>query len=321
MHLSIRARDVAERLGFKRMNPGFEDERVLEGSAVFFAGLAMAGYLEHVRPHRMILIGESELGYLEGLGEEKARANVVRVLDLELGCVLATSDRWVPQYLVEEATQRRVAIYYSRDISPQALQPRVSEFLRDQLAPRETIHGVMMDISGVGVLLQGPSGIGKSECALELIKRGHRLVADDAVLLKRLTDQMVVAEPPEGLKHAMELRGIGLVDVRALFGMGAISERKEVDLVVRLEKWDPAVSYERLGVDQKSCEVAGVERPYVVIPVIEAKNLSILIEVAAMNQHLRNLGIHSARLLTDALEARLAEKAARLAEASEQKSS
>lgn len=320
MRISLRSRDVAERLGLKRMNPGFEDGGVLEGSAVFFAGLALAGYLDHIRPHRLVLMGESELGYLESLAPDRARGSVARVLSLELGCLLASSDRWVPEYVVEEATARGVAVYYSRDIEPQALQPLVSEYLRDLLAPRETIHGVMMDISGVGVLLRGPSGIGKSECALELIKRGHRLVADDAVLLKRLSDRLVVAEPPEGLKHAMELRGIGLIDVRALFGMGAISEHKEVQLVVRLEKWDPSGSYERLGIDQETCEVAGVSVPYVVVPVIEAKNLSILIEVAAMNQHLRNLGINSARLLTDELEARLARRTALLKAQTEQES-
>lgn len=290
------------------MNPGFEDEGLLEGSAVLFAGLALAGYLEHLIPRRCVLLGESELGYLGSLGPEAARSSVERFLEVEIGCILVTSRRWVPDWFLALASSRGIGIYYSKTIEPQALQPRVAEILRDELAPRETLHGVMMDVSGVGVLLMGASGIGKSECALELIKRGHRLLSDDAVLLKRLSDDLLVAEPPEGFKHAMELRGVGLVDIRALFGMAAVCEQKEVSLVVRLEKWDPDVQYDRLGLEQRSCEVVGVPIPYLVIPVIEAKNLSILVEVAAMNQHLRSLGVHSAKLFAEDLERRLEAK-------------
>jgi HPr kinase/phosphorylase len=300
--------EFAEHLGLTRMNPGFQDERFLEGSAIFFAGLALAGYLEHLTPRRCVLLGESELGYLGSLGPDLARSSVEQFLEVDLGCILVTSRRWVPDWFLALASARGIGIYYSKEIEPQSLQPRVGEYLRDCLAPRETMHGVMMDVSGVGVLLTGASGIGKSECALELIKRGHRLISDDAVLLKRLSDDFLIAEAPDGFKHAMELRGVGLVDIRALFGMGAVSERKEVSLVVRLERRNPDVIYDRLGIEPRSCEVVGVSIPYLVIPVVEAKNLSILVEVAAMNQHLRSLGIHSAKNFTENLERRLMEK-------------
>lgn len=306
LHLPVA--QLVEHLGLRRMNPGFEDTRSIEGSTVFYAGLAMAGYLDHIPFRRVVLMGSSELGYLQNLPEHEARAHASRFLALDLGCVLAASEEWVPDWFLELASASEVAVYYTRDLESAAIQPRVSEYLREALAPRETIHGVMMDVSGIGVLMVGSSGIGKSECALELIKRGHRLVADDAVLLKRITDELVVAEPPGTMRHAMELRGIGLIDVRALFGMAAISDRAKVELVVRLEPADPKVSYERLGLNTRTYEVAGVEVPYLVIPVIEAKNLSALVEVAAMNQHLRNLGVHSAKQLTDELERRLAER-------------
>ena len=306
--LEIPVSRVAEHLELRRMNPGFDDTRTIEGSTVFYAGLAMAGYLDHIPLRRVVLMGESELGYLQNLPEHEARAHARRFLELDLGCVLSASEEWVPSWFVELATASGVGVYYTRDLESAAIQPRVSEYLREALAPRETVHGVMMDVSGIGVLMVGSSGIGKSECALELIKRGHRLVADDAVLLKRITDELVVAEPPGTMRHAMELRGIGLIDVRALFGMAAISDRSKVELVVRLEPADPDVSYERLGLDTQTYDVCGVQVPYLVIPVIEAKNLSALVEVAAMNQHLRNLGVHSARELTEELERRLAER-------------
>ncbi len=306
----ISVQKLVQSLKLARMNEGFEDTRYIEGSGVFYAGLALAGYLNHLTPNRCVLMGASEVGYLQSLPQDEAIRHASQFLSRGLGCVLATSEEWVPEWFLELANQEKVGIYYSTSLDGRGLQPFVSDFLRDHLAPRQTVHGVMMDVSGIGVLLLGASGIGKSECALELIKKGHRLVADDAVVLKRLSDRLVMAEPKEALKHAMELRGIGLIDVRALFGMGAISESKQVELVIRLETGDPSVSYERLGIETKTYDVAGVPVPYMLIPVIEGKNLSILIEVAAMNQHLRNLGVHSALELTNQVQKRLEQKIA-----------
>lgn len=308
-NISLPAAALAERLSLDRLNPGFEDAGVIEGSQCYYAGLALAGYLANVRSNRCVLLGSSELGYLASLDEAEARARLGELLEQGVGCLLVAADDDPPALVLDVATQARCGVYHSPTIPPRAVQPAVSEQLRDWLAPREIIHGVMMDVSGMGVLILGDSGIGKSECALELIKRGHRLVADDAVVLKRISDIEVRAEPPETLKHAMELRGIGLIDVRSLFGMGSISERVQVELVVRLEEADPSRRYERLGVDQESLEICGVPVPYLVIPIREGKNLSILVEVAAMNQHLRNLGVNTAKDITEDLERRLEEKA------------
>lgn len=309
MLITLPSAEFAERLSLERLNPGFEDAGEIQGGVLAYAGLALAGYLENVTPGRCVLFGSSELGYLDSLAQDDATARLGDFFAMQVACVLVASSKVVEPWILDVATEKGVAVYRS-GLSPQSIQAAVSKRLRDWLAPVETIHGVMMDVSGMGVLLLGESGVGKSECALELIERGHRLVADDAVVVKRISDEVAIAEPREALRHAMELRGIGLIDVRALFGMGSITERKQIELVIRLEMSHPDTPYERLGVDQATTEVCGVDLPYLVIPVLEGKNLSILVEVAAMNQHLRNLGINTARDLTDDLDRRLAAKIA-----------
>lgn len=309
MKTTLRAAELAVRLELERLNPGFDDPGVIEGSAVGYAGLALAGWLSKTLPGRCVLLGESELGYLAGLAPAEAEPRIDGLLGLGLGCLLVAREVAVPETLLTRATLRGVGVYRSK-LTDRALQPVLAELLRDWLAPRETTHGVMVDVFGVGVLLMGESGIGKSECALELVKRGHRLVADDGVVLKRLTDDTVVASSQPGWRHAMEIRGIGLIDVRALFGMGAIGKPTRVSLAIRFEKLRPDAAYERLGLDTVTSPVFGVPVPTLVIPVIEGKNLSILVEVAAMNQHLKSLGLDPAREMTEALAKRLVAKTA-----------
>lgn len=305
MKARIPVPQLVEKFDLVCLQEGFEDPNWIEGSSVYYAGLALAGYLEHLGPQRAVLFGISEAGYLASLDPDEAREALARFLEIPHSCLICQAEIEVPAWLPKLAQEKGLGVYQASRLKASAIQPLLSQYLRDCLAPQETIHGVMMDVSGTGVLLQGPSGIGKSECALELIKRGHRLVADDAVVVKRISDRVAVAEPRKLWRHAMELRGLGLIDVRSLFGMGAISDRIQIELVIRLEKWDPERTYERLGIEPSTREIAGVPIPFLVIPVIEAKNLSILVEVAAMNQHLRNLGVNSARELTEELEARL----------------
>lgn len=299
--------DLARRLSLLRLNAGFEDKGVLEGASVAYAGLGLAGYQGNSRPGRVILLGPSEFGYLASLSEAAARGAMAALFTQRVACLIVATEDEVPGYVLQEATLAEVAVYRS-PFPPASVQPTVTEALRDWLAPVETMHGVMVDVSGMGVLILGESGIGKSECALELIRHGHRLVADDAVRVKRISDGVAVAEAPDGFRHAMELRGIGLIDVRSLFGMEAICDRKQIELVVRFELPSPERRYERLGIEQQATRICGVELPYLVIPIREGKNMAILVEVAAKNQHLRNLGINSAEEIAKSLERRIEQK-------------
>lgn len=216
----------------------------------------------------------------------------------DLPCVITSHLDDIPPWALELADSAGTSILAS-SLPPKQLMPMLIEFLRHELAPRKNIHSVAMDVYGMGILLTGKSGVGKSECALELVKRGHRLVSDDVVTLKKISDTTLLAVCPGNLRHHMELRGVGLIDIPALFGIGAISEGKKVDLMIRLEDAVRGKAYERLGLEQKHSNILEVEIPLLVVPVTEGKNLSIVIEAAAMNQHLRMLGINSARTFTD----------------------
>ena len=264
-----------------------------------YAGLALAGYLDHVQRDRGVLVGESELGYLYQLSEETRLDRWTRFMNADdLPCVITSHLDDIPQWALDIADRAATPILSSK-LPPKQLMPMLIEFLRHELAPRQNIHSVAMDVYGMGILLTGKSGVGKSECALELIKRGHRLVSDDVVTLKKISDTTLLAVCPGNLRHHMELRGVGLIDIPALFGIGAISEGKKIDLMIRLEDAVRGKAYERLGLEQRYSSILEVDIPLLIVPVTEGKNLSIVIEAAAMNQHLRMLGINSARMFTD----------------------
>jgi len=216
----------------------------------------------------------------------------------DLPCVITSCENIIPDWAVDIADDANTPILIS-DLTTSQLMPKLIEFLRHELAPRKSIHGVAIDVYGMGILITGTSGVGKSECALELVKRGHRLISDDVVTLKKISDTTLFSVCPENLRHHMELRGVGLIDIPALFGIGAISEGKKIDLMICLEDAVKGKVYERLGLEQKMSEILDVSIPLLTIPVTEGKNLSVVIEAAAMNQHLRMLGINSARKLTD----------------------
>jgi HPr kinase/phosphorylase len=247
----------------------------------------------------VVLLGESELGYLSQLPEEIRRARLREFCaHPELPCTITSHPERVQPDFLEAADEYGLPLLGS-ELAPRVLMPRIVEHLRHFLAPQKQVHGVAMDVYGMGLLITGKSGVGKSECALELVKRGHRLVADDVILLRKVSDESLLLSCTEQLCHTMELRGIGLIDVRALFGIGAIAESRQLDLVIRMEAPARGRVYERLGLEQHFLTVMGVEVPLMVVPVTEGKNMSIVIEAAAMNQHLLKLGINTARELTE----------------------
>src|SRR5436189_2506350 len=264
-------------------------------------GLALAGFHEYLKPGRVLIFGESEIRYLESL-EPAGRTTSLRLaLTLDFPCVLITGGFTPPGELLVEAERARVPVIKTATVTPTAIA-KLSLMLEDSLAERTMIHAVLMDVLGLGVLIAGESGIGKSECALDLIHRGHRLVADDTVEVRRRQETILIGTCPELTRHHMELRGLGVINVKELFGIASTRSSKRVELVVQLERWNPTREYERLGLDDSFYDILGLRVPLIRMPVAPGRNIAILVEVAARNQLLRSRGHHAARDLADRLE-------------------
>ena len=273
-------------------------------------GLALAGYDEYLRPGRVLIFGESEIRFLEQLDAIERARNLRRLFGRDFPCVLITMGLDGPVELAAEAERAGVPLLRTALTTPVAIA-RLTTLLEDQMAPREIRHGALLDILGLGVLVTGESGIGKSECALDLVGRGHRLVADDTVEIRCRGEAILIGTCPELTRHHVEIRGLGLINVTDLFGVSSTRSSKRVELVVHLERWDEAREYDRLGLDVSTLDILGIAVPLVVMPVAPGRNLAMLVEVAARNQLLRLRGRHAARELADRLERRLEQLADR----------
>ncbi len=267
-------------------------------------GLALSGFDEYLRSGRVLVLGESEIRYLEGIGPADRTQVMRRVFTHDLPCLLVTDGFEAPPELVLESDRARVPLLRTRAATPEAMS-RLSAVLDTYLGVRGVIHGVLMDVLGLGVLVIGESGIGKSECALDLVVRGHRLVADDAVEIRCRAQSYVLGSCPELTRHHMEIRGLGLINVQDLFGVASTRTSKRVELVVQLERWEQGREYDRLGLDERHYELLGIRVPMIRMPVAPGRNVAILVEVAARNQLLRSRGHHAARRLTERLNRQL----------------
>jgi HPr kinase/phosphorylase len=272
-------------------------------------GLALAGFDEYLRSGRVLIFGESEIRFLESLSADERLSALQAALRRDFPCILITGGFAPPAELPLEAERAGVPVLQTRTVTPTAIA-RLSAFLADALAERTVVHAVLLDVLGLGVLLTGESGIGKSECALDLIVRGHRLVADDTVDVKRRTDTVLIGSCPDLTRHHMELRGLGIINVRELFGISSTRASKRIELAVHLERWEPGREYERLGLDDAFYELLDVKVPLIRMPVAPGRNIAILVEVAARNQLLRARGHHAARLLVERLNNALQEPGA-----------
>ena len=276
-------------------------DRAITSPHIQKTGLALAGFHEYLKPGRVLIFGESEIRYLENL-EAAARTTSMRLaMTLDFPCVLITGGFNPPAELIIEAERARLPVLKTSIPTPAAIA-KLGSLLEDSLAERTMMHAVLMDILGLGVLITGESGIGKSECALDLIVRGHRLVADDTVEIRRRQETILIGTCPELTRHHMELRGLGVINIKELFGIASTRTSKRLELVVQLERWDPTREYERLGLDDDFYEVLGLRVPLIRMPVAPGRNIAILVEVAARNQLLRSRGHHAARALADQLE-------------------
>jgi HPr kinase/phosphorylase len=267
-------------------------------------GLALSGFDAYLRGGRVLVFGESEIRYLQTLPSPDRAAVLRRVMSHDLPCLLITDGFEASPEITIEADRARVPVLRTRAATPEAMA-RLSSVLDTYLSARGMVHGVLMDILGLGVLVIGESGIGKSECALDLVVRGHRLVADDAVELRCRAQSFVLGSCPELTRHHIEIRGLGLINVQDLFGVASTRTSKRVELVVLLERWEPGREYDRLGIDDAYYELLGIRIPLIRMPVAPGRNIAILVEVAARNQLLRTRGHHGARRLVERLNERL----------------
>lgn len=275
-------------------------KRIIDHPRVQKPGLALAGHTHGVVPTRVQILGETEITYLEGLSPQEQAERAAVLFGLGLSLVVVTRGVEPPTALVEAAERTSTPLAVSELRSSRSIQA-FHLCLDGILAPSETRHGVLMDVHGVGILLLGPSGIGKSECALFLVERGHRFVADDQVILSLLPSEQVLGRAPAPLRNHLEVRGIGIINVRDLFGANAVRTEKVVQMVIELCPWSDEDSYDRLGLDESSVEVLGVPLSFLRIPVRPGRNMAVILEVAARNHILKAAGHHGAKKFIDTL--------------------
>ncbi len=256
-------------------------------------GLQLAGFFDHYEPQRIQIIGKVEHRYLDAMTEDERRNSIMRFLESKPVAVVISSSLEVFPEFIELGEYFEVPILRTADTTS-AFMAALIAFLNVQLAPRLTRHGVLVEVYGEGILILGDSGVGKSETAIELVKRGHRLIADDAVEIKRVSAKTLVGSAPEIIRHYVELRGIGIVDVRRIFGMGAVKLTEKIDLIINLEPWVQGKMYDRFGLESEYTEILGIKIPTTTIPVKPGRNLAIILEIAAMNNRQKKMGFNTA---------------------------
>ncbi|UHA75227.1 HPr(Ser) kinase/phosphatase [Paenibacillus sp. 481] len=269
-------------------------------------GLEMAGYFEHHPKERVQLLGKTELDFFETLPNEVRLERMSHFCSEDMPCIIVTRGLEVPEEFIQVCNEHDVPLMRS-NAATTTLSSRITSYLERKLAPTATIHGVLVDVYGVGMLITGGSGIGKSETALELVKRSHRLIADDAVEIRQTADNQLHGTAPELIRHLLEIRGIGIINVMTLFGAGAIRNNKRISVVIKLENWQQDKQYDRLGLDEEVTRIIDTDVPLVTIPVRPGRNLAVIIEVAAMNYRLKRMGYNAALQFTNKLTETIAE--------------
>ena len=278
-----------------------EADQIQIGSAeVNRPGLQFAGFYEFFDSRRVQIIGKSEVAFLRTLGAPAMEETLTELFSRQPVATIVTHGVSAPSIMVKLAKRFRCPLLMSNIPTSEFVAALIS-LLNVELAPRQTRHGVLVEVHGEGVLLQGESGVGKSETAMELVKRGHRLIADDAVEIRRVSARTLVGTSPENIRHYMELRGIGIINVRQIFGIGAVKVTQQIDMVIQLEHWDPGRIYNRMGIQDEYIEILGNRAPLVTIPIKPGRNLAIIIEVAAMNNRQKMMGYNSAQELLNRL--------------------
>ena len=264
-------------------------------------GMQLCNFYEYFAHHRPQVIGKVEMTYLESLDAQARYDSLARYMSYDLPCIIVCWDMMPMTEMIELAEKNNIPLFKSQETTTKLCQ-QVVAFLNRELAPQVTMHAVLVDVFGIGVLITGDSGVGKSEAALELLKRGHRLCADDVVRIGRVSDDRLVGEAPESVRHFMEIRGIGIINIQKMYGVSAVIISKTIYLCIHMEKWDKNKEYDRLGLNEEYKNILDVKVPYSVLPVKPGRNVAIIIEVAARNLGLKRIGYSAAQELDERLK-------------------
>ena len=292
---------VIKELGLSEVYlPRSADEILIKSRDVNRPGVELNGYCEYFDPNRITILGRSEIEMLKSFGKQRKAEAIDHFFALHPPTVIVARGIESSEDMLAAAKKYDIPLLSSRDSTSNVVADLVS-LLNVELAPRITRHGVLIEVYGEGILLVGDSGVGKSETAIELIKRGHRLIADDAVEIRRVSSKSLVGQAPENIRHFIELRGIGIINARRIFGMGAVKLSEKIDMCINMEIWDATKVYDRMGIDSEYTEILGIRVPVMTIPVKPGRNLAVIIEVAAMNNRQKKMGYNAAMELLQRL--------------------
>lgn len=271
-------------------------------------GLALAGYFDYFAQARIQVLGKVELIYLKNMDPKLRRERIIELLNQKSPCLIVARRLLPPHELVQEAEKKGVPIFRSPLVT-MILVNKATLFLEDVFAATLTTSANLVEVYGVGVLIRGDSGVGKSECALGLVERGHRLISDDVIRVRYTAGGRLVGSGDPLMRHHLEVRGLGIINIQTIFGASCVMQQKEIELVVTLEEWDPKKEYDRLGLDEMSYRLFDIDLPHVVIPVRPGRDLALLVEVAALNHRLKKMGVHASRSLNEELIGEMKKKA------------
>ena len=292
---SISVNTIIERYCLDKMYvPENIDKKIIDSAEVYRPGLQLAGYLEGFCPERVQLLGRTEMNFLGTLSREERQKRLDAYMHESIPCIIISNSQPVYDEIIKSARQKRVPVLRTYEGTAVFLAMLIS-YLNLELAERMTIHGELLELYGVGVLITGHSGVGKSETALELVKRGHRLIADDVVEIRKVSQTTLLGTSPEIIRHFMELRGVGIIDVKGLYGAGSVKDIDSIDLVINIERWDENKKYDRIGMEEKYTEYLGIQIPSLTLPIMPGRNMPILMEVAAMDFRQKKMGYNAAK--------------------------
>lgn len=276
--------------------------RIIERPRPQKPSLALAGFYKSIKENRVQIVGTIELDYLSTIPEKERIARLQELSEHRVACIILSRNHAPPDALLQICRSQEIPLFMSSSSSGRMIE-RLTYFLQDHLAPRRTLSGDLVDVNGLGVLITGKSGVGKSECALELVKRGHRLVSDDVVLVRRYPNDVLIGKPGnERIRNRLEIRGIGIINVHHMFGIAAVALEKQINIVINLHRWDESTEYDRLGSDTKTAEILGVNIPTIEVPVSPGRNISLLVEIATRAILLKNMGYDEPNDFIDRLQ-------------------
>lgn len=296
----VRTKDILEKFNLELVSGEEGINRPITTSDISRPGIEMAGYFEFYPAERIQLLGKTELSFFAELPEHEKVSRMEQLCSDITPAIIVTRDLEVPVQLIEASERESVPVLRA-SMKTTRFSGHLTNFLESKLAPTTAVHGVLVDVYGIGVLITGKSGVGKSETALELVKRGHRLVADDCVEIRQEDRDTLVGTSPELIEHLLEIRGLGIINVMTLFGAGAVRSNKRITLVINLEIWDSKKQYDRLGLDEEKMKIIDAEITKLTIPVRPGRNIAVIIEVAAMNYRLKRMGVNAAQQFTERL--------------------